>query len=71
MDLKTQRKIKKKMYRDRTGLYIESQLKDTDYLVKEGHIITLADRNGVLAIDFQNLDTFIEELQGIKEIYGT
>ena len=59
------------MYRDRTGLYIESQLKDTDYLVKEGHIITLADRNGVLAIDFQNLDTFIEELQGIKEIYGT
>ncbi len=66
---KLQKKIKKRMRNDVKRLYIDSVLDKTHYLVENGQLYILAEDNGMMCIEFEDLKTVIAEIEGIYETY--
>jgi hypothetical protein len=47
---------------------VESQIKGVGYVLGNGTIGVIAGKNGILTVDLDMVDSFITELQGIKEL---
>lgn len=54
---------------ERMGKYtVDSKFLGTSYMIDKNNILVLGGEAGILAIRLENVDKFIEELQGIKEL---
>lgn len=54
---------------ERAGLFtVESKIKNTGYVIKEGHVVILRGKWGTMGIKTEKLGALIEELQEIKEL---
>lgn len=64
-------KVLYEMDRSGWGYTVDSQFNGAGYILKRNTIAFLAGKNGMLSIDAENVDDFIEELKGVKELLET